>query len=67
MNTGFWDQPSPVPGLTNGQVHGILRGVSGPTIVGPIILDLAASYINNFGGGSSPWRHREIGQETHQN
>jgi hypothetical protein len=65
MNFEFWGQPSPVPGLTNGQVHGILRGVSGPTIIGPILLDLAGSYINNFTGPNSPWKHHD--QETHRN
>jgi hypothetical protein len=70
MGPNYPNHPSNVPGLTNDQAYRLLRGLLGPTILGPAAVDLGAGIFNTFGGGSSsssPWKHRETGQDTHQN
>jgi hypothetical protein len=61
--------PSNIPGLTNGQVHALLIGLTSPTLgFGWVGVQLGTAYYNSFGGGSSsPWKHRDLGQETHRN
>ncbi|MGH2585738.1 MAG: hypothetical protein ACRDJE_12565 [Dehalococcoidia bacterium] len=66
------NQPSNVPGLTNGQAAGLLYGLSTLIPGGTAAVSFGVTIFNTFGGGSgggggSGSRWYDLGQETHQN